>query len=74
MRYLKPPHIILGKGFVAGIKYPLLAERVSEHKAHQAEAIRKDGDLKLVFCEGAQALVRGDLHAGSVMVASDSTQ
>ncbi|GLT76695.1 hypothetical protein SLA2020_483400 [Shorea laevis] len=31
MRYLEPPHIILRKGLVAGIEYPLLAEHVSEY-------------------------------------------
>ncbi|GLU09149.1 hypothetical protein SLE2022_260230 [Rubroshorea leprosula] len=31
MRYLEPPHIILRKGLVAGIEYPLLAEHMSEY-------------------------------------------
>lgn len=34
MRYLEPPHIILRKGLVAGVKYPLLAEHVSEFMAN----------------------------------------
>ncbi|RVW49632.1 Methylthioribose kinase [Vitis vinifera] len=29
MRYLEPPHIILRKGLIAGIEYPLLAEHMS---------------------------------------------
>eukprot|EP01018_Ginkgo_biloba_P028038 Gb_28479 [translate_table: standard] len=33
MRYLEPPHIILRKGLVAGIKYDLLAEHISEYLA-----------------------------------------
>lgn len=33
MRYLKPPHIILRKGLIAGIEYPLLAEHMSEYMA-----------------------------------------
>ncbi|XP_072967707.1 methylthioribose kinase [Typha angustifolia] len=31
MRYLKPPHIILRKGLVAGIEYPLLAQHMAEY-------------------------------------------
>uniref|UniRef100_A0A1D1YFC4 S-methyl-5-thioribose kinase n=1 Tax=Anthurium amnicola TaxID=1678845 RepID=A0A1D1YFC4_9ARAE len=31
MRYLEPPHIILRKGLIAGIEYPLLAEHMSEY-------------------------------------------
>ncbi|XP_004496934.1 methylthioribose kinase-like [Cicer arietinum] len=30
MRYLEPPHIILRKGFIAGIEYPLLAQHMSD--------------------------------------------
>lgn len=30
MRYLEPPHIILRKGLISGIEYPLLAEHMSE--------------------------------------------
>lgn len=30
MRYLEPPHIILRKGLVAGVEYPLLAEHMSD--------------------------------------------
>ncbi|XP_043813998.1 methylthioribose kinase isoform X2 [Manihot esculenta] len=137
MRYLEPPHIILRKGLIAGIKYPYLAEHIStymsktlfhtsllyrtttEHKRdvaefcgnvelcrlteqvifsdpykvsqynhwtspyldRDAEAVREDNVLKLEiaelkskFCERAQALIHGDLHTGSVMVTSDSTQ
>lgn len=137
MRYLKPPHIILRKGLIAGIEYPLLAEHMSdfmaktlfytsllylsttEHKKAvtefcgnvelcrlteqvvfsdpyqvsqynhwtspyldlDAEAVRADNALKLEvaelkskFCERAQALIHGDLHTGSVMVTTDSTQ
>ncbi|KAI3413114.1 S-methyl-5-thioribose kinase, partial [Psidium guajava] len=33
MRYLEPPHIILRKGLIAGIVYPLLAEHMSEFMA-----------------------------------------
>ncbi|XVE66774.1 hypothetical protein DITRI_Ditri08aG0105900 [Diplodiscus trichospermus] len=33
MRYLEPPHIILRKGLIAGIEYPLLAEHMSEYMA-----------------------------------------
>ena len=33
MRYLEPPHIILRKGLIAGIEYPLLAEHVSDYMA-----------------------------------------
>lgn len=33
MRYLKPPHIILRKGLIAGVKYPLLADHISEYLA-----------------------------------------
>lgn len=31
MRYLEPPHIILRKGLIAGIKYPYLAEHISTY-------------------------------------------
>lgn len=137
MRYLKPPHIILRKGLIAGIEYPFLAEHISEfmaktlfttsllslttteHKSavakycgnvemcrlteqvvfsdpykvsqynhwtspyldKDAEAVREDNilklevaELKIKFCERAQALIHGDLHTGSVMVTHDSTQ
>ena len=30
MRYLEPPHIILRKGLIAGVEYPLLAEHISD--------------------------------------------
>ncbi|KAL8151373.1 hypothetical protein V2J09_021181 [Rumex salicifolius] len=33
MRYLEPPHIILRRGLIAGIEYPLLAEHMSEYMA-----------------------------------------
>ncbi|KAL6010238.1 hypothetical protein ACLOJK_000669 [Asimina triloba] len=158
MRYLKPPHIILRKGLIAGIEYPLLAEHISDYMAKtlfytsllyittadhkkavaefcgnvelcrlteqvifsdpykvsqynhwtspyldlDAEAVREDNVLKLEvaelksmyraisprhflflycvhlavywFCERAQALIHGDLHTGSIMVTTDSTQ
>lgn len=137
MRYLEPPHIILRKGLIAGIEYPLLAEHVSDYMAKtlfftsllyltttdhkravaeycgnvelcrlteqvvfsdpykvseynrctspyldkDAEAVREDNTLKVEiaelkskFCERAQALIHGDLHTGSIMVTSDSTQ
>ncbi|XP_051132898.1 methylthioribose kinase-like [Andrographis paniculata] len=137
MRYIEPPHIILRKGLIAGIEYPLLAEHISEYLAKtlfhtsllyltttdhkssvakycgnvemcrlteqvvfsdpyklseynhwtspyldgDAEAIRGDDILKLEvaelkskFCERAQALIHGDLHTGSVMVTTGSTQ
>ncbi|CAH9144611.1 unnamed protein product [Cuscuta epithymum] len=31
MRYIEPPHIILRKGLIAGIEYPLLAEHISDY-------------------------------------------
>lgn len=34
MRYLEPPHIILRKGLVAGIEYPLLADHMSDFMAN----------------------------------------
>ena len=34
MRYLEPPHIILRKGLIAGVEYPLLAEHISEYMAN----------------------------------------
>ncbi|KAL3651353.1 hypothetical protein CASFOL_004355 [Castilleja foliolosa] len=34
MRYIEPPHIILRKGLVYGIEYPLLAEHISEYMAN----------------------------------------
>lgn len=33
MKYLEPPHIILRKGLIAGIEYPLLAQHMSEFMA-----------------------------------------
>lgn len=33
MRYLEPPHIILRRGLISGIEYPLLAEHMSEFMA-----------------------------------------
>ncbi|KAK9941982.1 hypothetical protein M0R45_007672 [Rubus argutus] len=33
MRYLEPPHIILRKGLIAGIEYPLLADHMSDYMA-----------------------------------------
>lgn len=33
MRYLEPPHIILRKGLIAGIEYPLLAQHMSDYMA-----------------------------------------
>ncbi|RRT59183.1 hypothetical protein B296_00009235 [Ensete ventricosum] len=33
MRYLEPPHIILRKGLIAGIEYPLLAQHMSDYLA-----------------------------------------
>jgi 5-methylthioribose kinase len=33
MRYIKPPHIILRKGLIAGVQYPLLAEHMAEYMA-----------------------------------------
>lgn len=45
------------------------------------KAVREDNQLKLEiaelkskFCERTQALIHGDLHTGSIMVTSDSTQ
>ncbi|XP_075520984.1 methylthioribose kinase-like [Primulina tabacum] len=137
MRYLEPPHIILRKGLIAGIEYPLLAEHMSGYMAKtlfytsllyltttnhksavakycgnvelcrlteqvifsdpykvseynrwttpyldaDAEVVREDNILKLEiaelkskFCERTQALIHGDLHTGSVMVTTESTQ
>ncbi|XP_058769513.1 methylthioribose kinase-like [Vicia villosa] len=34
MRYLEPPHIILRKGLIAGVEYPLLAEHISDFMAN----------------------------------------
>ncbi|KAI3789208.1 hypothetical protein L2E82_01998 [Cichorium intybus] len=34
MRYIEPPHIILRKGLIAGIEYPLLAEHMAEFMAN----------------------------------------
>uniref|UniRef100_A0A453DCQ5 S-methyl-5-thioribose kinase n=1 Tax=Aegilops tauschii subsp. strangulata TaxID=200361 RepID=A0A453DCQ5_AEGTS len=33
MRYIKPPHIILRKGLIAGVEYPLLAEHMADYMA-----------------------------------------
>ncbi|KAM1538359.1 hypothetical protein PS2_003236 [Malus domestica] len=33
MRYLEPPHIILRKGLIAGVEYPLLADHMSDYIA-----------------------------------------
>src|ERR1044072_6402571 len=33
LRYIEPPHIILRKGLVAGIEYPLLAEHMADFTA-----------------------------------------
>lgn len=33
MRYLEPPHIILRKGLIAGVEYPLLAQHISDFLA-----------------------------------------
>ncbi|KXG27389.1 methylthioribose kinase 1 [Sorghum bicolor] len=33
MRYIEPPHIILRKGFIAGVEYPLLADHMSDYMA-----------------------------------------
>ncbi|KAL5707113.1 S-methyl-5-thioribose kinase [Ranunculus cassubicifolius] len=137
MKYLAPPHIILRKGLIAGVKYPFLAEHISDYLAKtlfftsllyhstaehrkfvaeycgnlelcrlteqvvfsdpykvseynrwtsphlddDAEAVRQDNILKLEvaelkskFCERGQSLIHGDLHTGSIMVTSDSTQ
>uniref|UniRef100_A0A803NNB2 S-methyl-5-thioribose kinase n=1 Tax=Cannabis sativa TaxID=3483 RepID=A0A803NNB2_CANSA len=32
--YLEPPHIILRKGLIAGVEYPLLAEHISDYMAN----------------------------------------
>jgi len=31
MRYLEPPHIVLRKGLIAGVEYPLLAQHMAEY-------------------------------------------
>ncbi|CAN6241334.1 unnamed protein product [Urochloa humidicola] len=33
MRYIEPPHIILRKGLIAGVVYPLLADHMSDYMA-----------------------------------------
>ena len=33
MRYIEPPHIILRKGLIVGVEYPLLADHVSDYMA-----------------------------------------
>nr|AAT06025.1 methylthioribose kinase [Oryza sativa Japonica Group] len=33
MRYIEPPHIILRKGLIAGVEYPLLAEHMADYMA-----------------------------------------
>jgi 5-methylthioribose kinase len=33
MRYIEPPHIILRKGLIAAVEYPLLADHVSDYTA-----------------------------------------
>ena len=33
MHYLEPPHIILRKGLIVGVEYPLLAEHISDYMA-----------------------------------------
>ncbi|XP_062227076.1 methylthioribose kinase 1-like [Phragmites australis] len=33
MHYIEPPHIILRKGLIAGVEYPLLAEHMSDYMA-----------------------------------------
>ncbi|CAN6229984.1 unnamed protein product [Urochloa humidicola] len=33
MRYIEPPHIILRKGLIAGVEYPLLADHMSDYMA-----------------------------------------
>ncbi|KAL0010752.1 hypothetical protein SO802_005860 [Lithocarpus litseifolius] len=58
MRYLEPPHIILRKGLIAGIEYPLLAEHISEFMArtlyftsllHRSTAEHKRAGSYLIF-------------------------
>ncbi|CAL5029399.1 unnamed protein product [Urochloa decumbens] len=34
MRYIEPPHIILRKGLIAGVEYPLLAGHMSDYMAN----------------------------------------
>ncbi|KAK8964779.1 Methylthioribose kinase [Platanthera guangdongensis] len=55
--------------------------RTSPYLDHDAEIVREDDILKLevaglksMFCERSQALIHGDLHTGSVMVTTESTQ
>ncbi|CDO97137.1 unnamed protein product [Coffea canephora] len=54
---------------------------ISPYLDSDAEAVRQDNILKLEvaelkskFCERTQALIHGDLHTGSIMVTSNSTQ
>lgn len=60
MRYIEPPHIILRKGLIAGVEYPLLAEHMSEFMASTlfytsllyltTTQHKSAGEYKIVFC------------------------
>lgn len=59
MRYLEPPHIILRKGLIAGVEYPLLAEHMSEYMSktlfytsllyHSTTVHRQEGEFFWCF-------------------------
>ncbi|KAI5015897.1 hypothetical protein ZWY2020_059436 [Hordeum vulgare] len=38
MRYIKPPHIILRKGLIAGVHYPLLAHHMADYMANTSSS------------------------------------
>ncbi|KAM1650584.1 hypothetical protein ACFXTH_003145 [Malus domestica] len=60
MRYLEPPHIILRKGLIAGVEYPLLADHMSDYIAktlfftsllyHNTTDHKKAHSIPLQFC------------------------
>jgi len=61
MRYLPPPHIILRKGLIAGIQYPLLARHIAHFMAntlfftsllfHSTLDHKRQGTYLTVVCE-----------------------
>ncbi|KAI3913047.1 hypothetical protein MKW92_038749 [Papaver armeniacum] len=78
MRYLAPPHIILRKGLIAGIEYPLLAEHMAEYmsrtlfhtsllynttKVHRQEVAKYCGNLEL--CRLTEQVVFSDPYKES---------
>ncbi|KAI3922398.1 hypothetical protein MKX01_006087 [Papaver californicum] len=78
MRYLAPPHIILRKGLIAGIEYPLLAEHMAEYMSktlfhtsllfntttvHRQEVAKYCGNLEL--CRLTEQVVFSDPYKES---------